>query len=360
MTPECLHIIEPTLTNETGHCFSFISSLIQASGSTPLVLWCDRSAKMRIPERVRVNPFFVRKLRRLQSFWLYRKLLHAQERIFIPTADRTDIVLLDWAAGGKILPNRVHLFVHWFEPTKRKSAHIANLARHQPDIAILAPTASVCEEFRSAGFRNTRLVPYPITPNRDETGSGAEHEFKHLLFAGAARQDKGFRAVVNLVELLESRMEAIPVILQTSAEHYEKYDKATRDDIRRLEDFRYPYLRLIGKTLSQKSYRELFAGAICLQLYSQKDFRDRISGVTLDALSGGSPVITLSGTWMARVLLQYDAGLVIDGTEPESVYRAVEQVRTRYRHYRDNALKAGRALQIQNSADHLFRELIVQ
>lgn len=354
---ENLNIIEPTLTGEAGHCFSFVSSLVQVAGNTSLKVWCGRPAKVLFTENVQVNNFFMRKVRRFQALWLYRKLLRSREKIFVSTADRTDLLLLDWAAHGRIASRSVYLYVHWFRPSLSKRAQLAKMARRQPEIVILTPTASVCEEFRSAGFSKTKLVPYPITPCENAACLEQKHKFRHLLFAGAARQDKGFSSVVNLVQLLEKDGANLPIVLQTSAEHYDKYDETTRKDIRRLESCRYPFIRRITETLPQSGYQELFAGAICLQLYSRSDFRDRISGVTLDALSAGSPVITLSETWMARVVSQYDAGLVIETTEPEKVYRAVMQVRDRYEQYRDNALKAGRELQTKNSAEHLFQEL---
>jgi len=48
-------------------------------------------------------------------------------------------------------------------------------------------------------------------------------------------------------------------------------------------------------------YSALFRGRSGLQLYSRSDFADRISGVTLDALSHGSPIVTLPRDWMALV-----------------------------------------------------------
>ena len=354
-----LNVIEPTLTGEAGHCFSFLSSLINAAGNAPLTVWCGRSAHVAFPGTVRVKRFFIRKIRRLQALWLYRKLLKGHERIFVSTAGRTDLMLIDLAASGLIAPGRVYVYIHWFRPSRSKRAQLERVARRQPEIVVLTPTASVCEELRAAGFSRTRLVPYPITPCDAGVRPAADQGFSHLLFAGAARQDKGFSAVVDLVELLHARGGCIPVTLQTSAEHYEKYDDATRQAIGRLERCAYSHVRRVAETLPTADYHRLFAGAICLQLYSRNDFSDRISGVTLDALTNGSPVITLSDTWMARVVAEYDAGVVIDATDPENVYNAVMHVLEEYGRFRANALKAGLELQMHNSAEHLFHELAV-
>ncbi|MFA7061411.1 MAG: hypothetical protein WC156_11410 [Pedobacter sp.] len=355
---ENLNIIEPTLTSEAGHCYSFISSLAHAANSTQLTLWCDRSADITLAANVQTKRYFLRKIRRLQSLWLYRKLLGTPERIFISTASRTDLILLDIASSGRIAANKVYVYIHWFKPSQRKLIQLAKLARRQPEIVIFTPTDSVGKEFECAGFKHVRLVPYPITPLNNNISESGSHAFKYLLFAGAARQDKGFSAVVDLVQLLESKGTAIPVTLQTSAEHYEKYDEVTRSDIGRLERCDYLHVKRVSETLPQDSYLDLFAGAICLQLYSQKDFADRISGVTLDALSMGSPVVTLSGTWIARVVSEFDAGLVLESSAPDRVLDAVTRIMSHYEQYRSRALEAGRELQKRNSAEFLFRELM--
>jgi glycosyltransferase involved in cell wall biosynthesis len=358
ITAGSLHIVEPTLTGESGHCFSFVSSLVYAAGDFPLSVWCGRKSAVSFPGNVRVKRLFVRRVRRLQSLWLYRHLLQSQDRIFVPTADRTDLILFNLAAKGKIAHGKAYLFVHWFRPSPSKHSQLEKLARRQPGLVILTSAESVFEEFRSAGFRDTRLVPYPVTPCESTIPATEQHGFKHLLYAGAARQDKGFRTVVDLVQLMAADSADLPITLQTSADHYDKYDEATKADLRRLEKCTYSHIRCVTETLPQAKYQALFSGAICLQLYSRRDFIDRISGITLDALSNGSPVLTLSGTWMARVVAQYEAGLVVDSSEPRVVYRAAKQIVKRYEYYREKAFQAGQELQIQNSAAHLFNELV--
>lgn len=354
---ETLHIIEPTLEGEAGHCYSFVVSLCQAAGTYPLTVWCGNRAAISLPPGVCTRRFFFRTLRRLQAFWLYRTLLRRPERLFISTAGRTDLVLLDLACRGEIPPHKVFLYIHWFRPSPGKRRQLAKLARRQPGITILTPTASVFEEFRAAGFTHTRLVPYPITPLDPGEVPTEYPAFRHLLYAGAARRDKGFSEVVDFVTLLARTGQHIPVSLQTSSDHYAKFDDMTMRDLARLEAIAYPYLERHAETLQQAEYRKLFRGAICLQLYSRQDFADRISGVTLDALSAGSPVVALSGTWIGRVVAEFDAGAVIESSAPDVVLDAVERVRGRYEYYHGNARVAGRELQKRNSAGHLFQEL---
>lgn len=354
-----LHIIEPTLSGEAGHCSSFIESLCRAAGAAAscFVVWGGRSAGLSDLEDAtpRVERYFYRKVRKFQELFLLRRLLKGDGRIFISTAGRVDLMLLNWAARTPVAPGRVFLFFHWVRPDARKLAYFAKIAARHPNLIILGPTPSVVEVFAGCGFRNSHVAPYPITPRTGaENGSGA---FSHLLFAGAARRDKGFSHVVRFLAWLKDAGEQVPVSLQTSAAHYDKYDDDTSAALQRLSVLEYPQLRLAPETLSSEDYFQSFQGAICLQLYDPDAFADRISGITLDGLSMGAPLVTLAGTWMARVVERFQAGAVLPAPEPELLWAAVRAIGDDYARYRDNARRAGAALQQEHSAGHLLELL---
>ena len=176
--------------------------------------------------------------------------------------------------------------------------------------------------------------------------------------AGAARQDKGISEVVDFVEYIDRLGMNIPFRLQNSPDHRGKYDAITKAEIQRLEKISYPYLRLYPETLKPDEYAELFAGAICIQLYNAELFTDRISGVTLDALTAGSPIVATAGTWIARMVQRFDAGEIIGSTEPENVLSAVQKIVSEYPRYSSNAYAAGQVLQQENSAEYLFNTLL--
>jgi glycosyltransferase involved in cell wall biosynthesis len=355
---ETINVIEPTLVTEAGHCYSFIRSFCQGShGSGEIILWAGRHADLNFADtNIRIAKYFFRRIRRLQSYFLYRKLLAKPGKLFITTAGRTDLLLLDWASRGKIPSEKVYLYFHWFNSDEKKLATLKEIARKQPNLIILGPTPSVANLLQNAGFINARVVPYPIL--KQEMGTQAEpNRFRHLLYAGAARRDKGFSQVVDLVAYLQEQGLQIPVTLQISPEHYGKYDAAILSDIHRLQAISYPHLQLCPETLEANQYTDLFAGAICLQLYDPSDFADRISGVTLDAFSAGSPIVATAGTWIARMAQRFDAGVVVQDTSPAQILCAAQHVISGYGNYNQNARAAGKALQEENSAEVLFKVL---
>jgi hypothetical protein len=355
---EIIHVVEPTLSNEAGHCYSFVAALCKASDATrTLRLWASRHATLSFAGRhIEVQRHFYRKIRRFQAYFLFRRLLKAPGRVFVSTARYTDLALLDLAAGATLPPKKAYAYVHWFNPSASKQASLRKLARKQPNIEIYGPTPTVIKVFEDAGFRHARVVPYPIS--RVEAPARAAQPFRHLLYAGAARSDKGFSHVVDLVALLHAQGENIPVVLQTSSEG--KVDGATRADLDRLAAIAYPHLKICPDTLDAQQYAELFTGAICLQLYDAAAFADRISGVTLDAFSAGAPVITTAGSWIARMAERFGAGSVVAGTAPAQVLAAVKQQMAGYDSFQASAREAGDVLQQENSADTLYRLLATQ
>jgi hypothetical protein len=359
--PESINVVEPTLMDETGHCYSFISALCKAGTEAQnICLWVNRHAKIEFNgTNIRIRKYFFRKFRRLQSLFLYRKLLAMPDKLFISTAGRTDLLLIDWAAKGKLPPSKVYMYFHWFNPNEEKIRSLMKVAQKQPNLEILGPTLSVVKIFQEAGFGNAHIVPYPISMH--ETNRQARSDkFSHILYAGAARQDKGISEVVSLVEFMNKLGLQIPFRLQSSPDHHGKYDAVTKAEIQRLEKISYPYLRLYPGTLKPDEYARLFAGAICIQLYNADLFYDRVSGVTLDALTAGSPIVATAGTWTARMVQRFDAGRVIDNTGPENVLSAVQEIISEYPGFSKNAYAAGQALQQENSAVFLFNTLVGQ
>lgn len=353
-----IHIVEPTLMTETGHCYSFINSLCQASRDVHLSLWVNRAASVSFNNsNVQIKQHFYRKIRRLQCYFLYKNLLRSSDKIFISTASVSDLLLLNWASRGIVQKNKAYLYFHWLNMSDQKFARLKKLAQQQPYLEILGPTPSVVKVFTDAGFNNVHIVPYPIV-TQNQANTSKHKGFEALLYAGAARQDKGISHVVDLLEYMNSLGLKIPFKLQSSANHHGEYDAATKADMQRLEKVNYPPLQRVSETLSAEEYGYQFSGAICIQLYNPTLFADRISGVTLDALSAGSPIVTTAGSWIARMVQRFNAGLVVEDTAPEKVLEAIQKIMTDYTHYQKNAAMAGLTLQQENSAEFLLKRLI--
>lgn len=359
--PKRIHIVEPTLSSEAGHCHSFVESVCSArrEGEAGITLYAGSRASLPRIEGmgIRVVPYFHRRIRRPEALLLYRKLLRGPGRIFVPTAGRADLMMLSLAAGRSILPGKAFLYFHWVKPDPSKREFFRKTSRRQPGLTLMGPTETVVGVFRESGFRDVRVVPYPGSP-APAAAAGAEGAFRHVLYAGAARRDKGFPAVVDFVRLLADAGSGIPMAVQASPDHYGKFDDGIPAELDRLRKSSHARITILPETLGAAEYRAMFDGAIVLQPYSKDDFADRISGVTLDAFSAGAPVIATAGTWMARAALRFGAGVALEDPSPVSILSAVEAVRAEYPRFRRNAIEAGSALRKEHDARQLLEVLL--
>ena len=363
MSPPTIHVIEPTLCDQTGHCHSFVGSLQAANtGVSPLhlELWCGRGSASLFAESAtfRTHPVFFQALRKPQAFFLFRRLLRTPDKLFLSTATRLGLLLLHWAAKGTIPPNKVFLYFHWLRLSERKRRFLEKIAVRQPNLVILTPSLEVLTLLTSCGFRNGQVVPYPVTPLAIPTvipSATVLPAFRHLLVAGAARMDKGFSHIVRFVEHLQNHGETIPIVIQASPPHNGRLEPGVRAAVARLVAIGYPHLQLIKSTQTTEEYHALFHGAISIQPYDRTEFAgDRVSGVTLDSLLAGCPVVVTDGTLMARQAERFGAGIAVDSADPETLWTAAQKIRADYATFQARALATGSTLQQENSAKHLL------
>ena len=350
-----LHIVEPTLVGFTGHCHSLVRALAAAAApDCAVTIWAGRNAIGAWDGAGELRPHFHRRWRRLQGFLLYRRLLREPGRILVATAGSTDLALAAWAAGrGAVAPGRMHFFVHWLGRKSGKAGLLSSIARRQPNFEILAPTATVADFFRGCGFRTTQ-VPYPLDGDGTAPSSAPPAPFRHLLVAGAARLDKGFDHVVDLVHEMKRRGLRLPIVVQASHGERDASAPEIASAIERLRAAQYAGLSLLGDPLTPQAYRGLFDGAVVVQPYRAEDFRDRVSGVTLDALAAGCPVVVTAGTWMAEVARRFDAGVATADLGAAGLLAAIESVVADHARYAVNA----RAAAVELNARHSARRLL--
>jgi hypothetical protein len=228
---------------------------------------------------------------------------------------------------------------------------LAKIAQRQPNLEVLCTTESTADFFKSLGFC-ARAVAYP---RLNEVSLPLSKNFHHLVVAGAARMDKGFDRIADLVEYLAHTQASWPVWIQISTTHQAKHSADVMVQIERLRHSGYSHLSLIDNTLTPQDYRALFAGGISIQPYCKADFEDRVSGVALDALTEGCPVIVTANTWLSRIVLKHNAGVASSDLSPSGLCKSIAEVVGDYDNYSLRAAKAGMALCQEHSAGSLMR-----
>lgn len=339
-----LHLIEPTLFDHTGHSLGYVTTLAQASSDFEFEfhVWLDKRGQGLL-DALPVTPhgYFHRRWRRFQKFFLFKKLLRQPGKVFISTAEHMDLKFLDWLLpkGDKQLTDKVYCHFHQYTPKPKKLAELKTIAARHPEIKILATTQGLIQIFQDAGFANTQVIPCPTLP-RKVSAKSPPSTFGKVIYAGAARADKGFPEVVNLISYMRQSGHKAPFEIQVSPPHSQRYDAKSEIALQKLEQLPKDQLTLHYQSLTPHQYQHLFEQSICLLLYDPQGYADKFSGVALDAFYAGAPVIAPAGTWMGEITAKYQAGVVLNHYAPNQVAKAIEHIKKNYADFQEKAKQA--------------------
>lgn len=350
MSKVILNLIEPTLYDQTGHSYGYVLSLINANSEFDMRIWLDRRGKNLLTNTASTTKaYFFRPLRQLQKLFLYFRLLQRQETIFIGTTELWDLKILAFYAKYFTSKAKIILHFHQFKQTESKLAALQALAPIAKNFTILTPTDRLTNVFRTNGFNNSQTVPCPVFSSPRDLNTGPA-KFSKILYAGAARRDKGFPTVINVLKYFRSQQDNTKFEIQISAPNSQRYDTATQQALQLLETIAADANLILHKTtLDQRQYLNLFSNSICLLMYDKNDYSDKFSGVALDAFYAGCPIITVKNTWMGDTAEKYQAGIALDTCEQAAIHKAVYDIINNYAQYNHNAKKA--ALELSTAHD---------
>jgi len=352
---QSLHIIEPTLINDAGHCFTVCSALADAvvrDGGT-VQLWAGRQADRRLitGDGVDCTPHFSRVLRRIQVHFLLRRLLRAGETVLLPTAGRAELFAYALVPKRLRLRGKALFYVHQMRMDGRRAARLQWIARRAPEARILTTTEALADTIRSAGFSQVKSQPCPFALPAAEP---ANTPFKQVIFPGMARMDKNLPLIADMIDLLKSERGAIPLLVQAGPNHHGEYAPDIAALIEKIRHIGYPHLTMPGRAVSGADYLAQFVGGICLQPYLVTEYANKISGITLDALARGCPVIVRQGIWPAAMVAQFEAGVVVDSDAASDWLAAINKVITHHSQYQQQCRLAYHWLREHHSADSLL------
>jgi glycosyltransferase involved in cell wall biosynthesis len=337
-----LNLIEPTLFDQTGHSYGYVQSLINANGSIGfnLRVWLDKRGKTLLQNAAcESHGYFYRATRQIQKLILYFKLIKRDEIIFISTGELWDLQILAFYLKHLKTRAKIVLHFHQFKQNKSKIKALQKIKSDISNVKILAPTQQLADFFHNQGLTQSAVMPCPVfSAPRNVPNLSAK--FNKLLYAGAARSDKGFPIIVKLLQYLRSNNNDIPFEIQVSTPNSQRYDHDTQQALQLLQSLPNNNLILHDSTLDQSQYLNLFNNSICLLLYDQKHYHDKFSGVALDAFYSGSPIITINNTWMGDTVQHYQAGIALDNYSYAHMQQAIETIVNNYEFYQNNAKRA--------------------
>jgi len=357
-----LHLIEPTLFDQTGHSYTFVQCVLQANAVAQnkyaLHVWLDhRGSNLFVNSSCTVHAYFYRRWRQVQKIFLYYRLLQQEGTIFVGTCELWDLRILAFFARLLTAKVKAKVLVHFhqFKQSSKKLACLERIAAQQPQFIFATPTDKLTRIFSTRGFAKCITIPCPTYPRNAEP-MVANTEFKKVLYAGAARSDKGFAQVVELLDYNRKLGKDILFELQISAPNSQRYDSETQIALQKLHSIATHNVVLHANTLDQTQYLNLFKHAICLLIYKPLDYANKFSAVALDAFYAGCPIITAKDTWMGDMAEKYGAGIALATHEyhPAAMQAALERIIQDYAVFHVQAKAAAQELSVMHDPSRVL------
>lgn len=174
---------------------------------------------------------------------------------------------------------------------------LRNLAAAGGDrVRLYSDTESLARAHAALSGVSVGCLPIPVVP-AVRRPRGATFQATYL---GDARDEKGFPLLVEAIEGLAAEREAgtMRFVLQSH------FNSATGDPRTALALARLgqdaPGVALVGRALDADAYSTLLGEADAIVLpYEPEAYRLRSSGVLVEALASGVPVVVTAGSWLA-------------------------------------------------------------
>ena len=179
--------------------------------------------------------------------------------------------------------------------------------------------------------RLTRLpvetFPIPHTSEAHEGGMRAPGPLR-VVSLGNARDEKGVLELFDAARILELRGDGggLELVLQVNHPNAE-----IAPAVERFAADPPGNVRLVSEALSSEAYAELLASAdIVATPYWRSIYEARTSGVFLEAVAAGKPVVCTAETWMADELAHAGAGVVTRNRDAAALACALIEARDRF------------------------------
>lgn len=229
-----------------------------------------------------------------------------------------------------------------------------------PNLVLTVPTDTLASDLQELYGVELTVTPHPSPTVSDTVFSLLQrnavgmpvHSDKrvNVLFPSAPTVGKGSEFVIGAANYFAARRPDLRVTVRdlrrqsTSAQVAALYD--TLDS--RVE-------KLTG-LLSNEEFLHVFLSADVVVLpYTPDMFRYRNSGLLVDAIYCGKPVIVVKDTWLGNLVQRTGCGIVINEASADAIDAALTSIITALPQYQDRAKAAARSYFVCNSWNALAR-----
>jgi len=352
-----LLVIEPNLRNSSGHYADFVRAVGSRAVNVELEVFAHPEADDMLTKMpgVRIATAKPRVGKRLAEWNIIFRAVREKQPFLILTADgrHAAAVSLSAAVTG-CLPDNARLYFHRPPTTLRDKCFLPFAGLARAHALAITPTEMVADSLRATGWQRVVCIPYPILAEKTPP---EPVPFSHLLMAGAARLNKGLDIIATLAVQWAVEKRTIPLFVQVSKKRAAKHGRREAGIVKTLLSSGYAGLVTDETPPGRPEYLNRFTGALVLAPYDREQFASQVSGIVLDALLHGAPVIATQGTWSEDQVKRFGAGLTISERTPAALAEAIDKVLADWPAFSSRACAAAKTLAQEHDPIHLLRVL---
>lgn len=221
-------------------------------------------------------------------------------------------------------------------------------------------TAELCGDYASlaAGAQEFRLLPIPFpnpNPDPDSLRKWSANPAVKLVYLGGARVEKGFHLIPEAVRDLQKSYSGKLLWRLQAPVSGDLEEPEVMESRRILASVPGRNVELVERNLTSAEFQSLLLSAdVVLLPYLRESYRARSSGILVQVLAAGKPVIVPSGTWLSS---QTHGKGAVEFAEPGDFPSAVLQAVRRLPELAQQAQERAAAYAASHSADALLSEL---
>lgn len=349
-----LMIIEPNLRISSGHYAEFVRALgARTAREIDIVAHPDADELLSAFPGVRAC---MEGPRMGRPFAEWRKISRATRDgtpFLVLTSDGRHAAAVSAAAAlSPRQPIHACLFFHWIPTGFRDPLLLRASASARKHALAIAPTEKIAKFLTEAGWRRVECVPYPAL---GPTHPPEPVPFARVIMAGAARMNKGLDLIAALASRWAGEGRSTPMFVQVSTKHALRHGRREAAVVESLMASGYRGLKVDDRAPAREEYISRFSGALVLAPYKRERFSDAVSGVVLDALLHGAPVIATRGTWAGKLVERFGAGITIEDRTTDALSTAIDQVLARWPVYAERACAAAPVLAQEHDPGRILR-----